>query len=193
MMGGHISQGGISGYACGLKLNNSGTFTNIATDFDDFTGAKAVAITIIKNGGITTHRFLGTRMEGNANNIYIKGSESGSHKFIGCVIGTATNNSVQDDAYYKSAFLACAGYKTDHKATSNIAVGATSVVITHYLSTTPNVINIMPTSNYTSGTKGNFWWVDTITSTQFTVHLMYSPTAIFYFTWEAKYMENLVG
>src|SRR4030042_1907464 len=190
MIGGHIGGGPLTGRAIGLYLNEAGTFVNYATDIDELGDDNQTAIVIRRATTATIHRFFGTRFEGNFNNIYI--INGGYHKFIGCVISPATNKSVQDSAWYKSEFIACSGYKTDHQKSTSMGTTVNSTVIIHYLSVTPNVINIMPTSNYTNSvTQSNIWWVSLVNSTSFTVNLAYKPSKTFTFTWEAKYMANL--
>ncbi len=71
--------------------------------------------------------------------------------------------------------------------TGVITSAATSVVITHGLPYTPTVldIRIVPTATTTSNT--GIWYIDTITSTQFTVNLKAAPGAsTFIFSWAVE-------
>ena len=76
-----------------------------------------------------------------------------------------------------------------NNGTCSITNAQTSVVVTHSLCVTPNIIMITPTSNTTNSVvTGNNWWVDTITSTQFTLHLAYKPNVTSTFMWKVEYV-----
>lgn len=79
------------------------------------------------------------------------------------------------------------GYVTEARGTGSIASGATTAVITHGLAYTPvaSEINISFTEN-PSNTAGTIW-IDTITSTQFTVNCENDPGASnLDFGWSAR-------
>lgn len=66
-------------------------------------------------------------------------------------------------------------YQDENKGTATIASGATTVVVTHKLGWTPTAeqVSVMLTNNPTVN-PGNIW-VDTITSTQFTINVRTDP------------------
>ncbi len=69
------------------------------------------------------------------------------------------------------------GYATENSGTATITNGTTSVVVTHGLDITPTLANISITlGENPSNDPGNIW-VDTFTSTQFTVNCRNDPGA----------------
>lgn len=67
------------------------------------------------------------------------------------------------------------GYVTENSGTATIANGNTSIVVTHGLATTPTRVQITPRENPTNAVS--FWWVDTLTATQFTININADPGA----------------
>lgn len=61
--------------------------------------------------------------------------------------------------------------------TATIASGATTAVVTHNLGIVPGVENIIITFNEQGTSDYGRWWVDTITSTQFTLNVSADPGA----------------
>jgi hypothetical protein len=76
------------------------------------------------------------------------------------------DNVVLDGTTYK---------KTAESGTATIASGSTSVVVNHGLATTPTRVLVTPRENPTNAVS--FWWVDTLTTTQFTIHVNTDPGA----------------
>jgi hypothetical protein len=64
--------------------------------------------------------------------------------------------------------------------TASIAASGTSVVVNHNLGLSPTMINVTP-----QGNVGNVW-VDTITSTQFTIHCSTAPASATVVSWHAR-------
>lgn len=67
------------------------------------------------------------------------------------------------------------GYTTEASGTATINNGTTSVVITHNLSTTPGVQHFSITFSESPSNDVGTPWVDTITSTQATIHVRNDP------------------
>lgn len=89
--------------------------------------------------------------------------------------GTSSGNQVRNNL----------GHTTENKGTATIANGTTSIAVTHGLSVTPSAGDVMvtPTGNLGSATK---FWVDTYTSTQFTIHVDVNPGTDVTFAWTAQ-------
>lgn len=76
------------------------------------------------------------------------------------------------------------GYKTENSGTATVLNATTSIVVSHGLATTPTRVQVTPTSNPTNPVS--FWWVDTLTTTQFTIHVNANPGASnLTFNWRA--------
>jgi hypothetical protein len=76
------------------------------------------------------------------------------------------------------------GYTTEKSGTDTIASASTSKAVTHGLSVTPAAGDIMVTPMESLG-NASFFWVDTYTSTQFTIHTNAAPGADTDFAWRA--------
>lgn len=80
------------------------------------------------------------------------------------------------------------GYATQSKGSANIAVGASTSVVTHGLPVTPSggCINVVPTQKLSSSGIAS-WWISAIGSTTFTVNSDVNvTTAAFTFEWNAR-------
>lgn len=69
------------------------------------------------------------------------------------------------------------GWVTENSGTGSIASGSTSAVITHGLSVTPAAKDIFVTFTENPTTDPGNIWIDTLTSTQFTVNVRTNPGA----------------
>lgn len=67
------------------------------------------------------------------------------------------------------------GYVTEISGSATVPNTATSVVVTHGLATTPTRVQITPRENPSNAIT--FWWVDTLTTTQFTINVDADPGA----------------
>ncbi|MDD5095176.1 MAG: right-handed parallel beta-helix repeat-containing protein [Dehalococcoidia bacterium] len=82
------------------------------------------------------------------------------------------------------------GYVTSNSGTATVASGGTSIVVNHGLVTTPTRVQITPRENPTNAVS--FWWVDTLTTTQFTIHVNADPGASnLDFDWRAVIGEGI--
>lgn len=110
---------------------------------------------------------------------------SNYNRFVHCYFwpayyGTATVSMVGANSQVKNNFY----YITENKGTAIVASGSTSIVVTHGLSITPNIQDIIvtPTNNPTNAVK---YWVSNITSTQFTINTSADPgTSTATFAWQ---------
>jgi parallel beta-helix repeat protein len=80
------------------------------------------------------------------------------------------------------------GYITESWGLARIAAGGTSIVVNHNLSATPTYKSCNPDGNitYSVAIDSQYWWIDTVTTTQFTIHLHYATVASVVFDWYAK-------
>lgn len=76
------------------------------------------------------------------------------------------------------------GFATEVSGTATIANGTTSIVVTHGLAVTPAAGDIVVTPTTTWGSMTQFY-IDTYTSTQFTIHSDADPTQDVGFLWKA--------
>lgn len=77
-----------------------------------------------------------------------------------------------------------AGYVTENSGTDTIPSASTSKVVTHGLAVTPAAGDVMVTPMESLG-NASFFWVDTYTSTQFTINTNAAPGADTDFAWKA--------
>ena len=77
------------------------------------------------------------------------------------------------------------GFVTENGGTATISNGSTSIVVSHGCDYTPSAedIDVHPIESLGSA---NFWWVDTITSTQFTIHVNADPGQDVDFKWSVR-------
>jgi len=77
------------------------------------------------------------------------------------------------------------GYVTENGGTATLPAASTSVVVNHGCDYTPDPedIDMHPISSL--GTA-SYWWVDTITSTQFTIHVDAAPGVDVDFKWSVR-------
>ena len=76
------------------------------------------------------------------------------------------------------------GYATENSGTATLVNGQTSIVVTHGLAVTPVAGDIMVTPMESLGSASEFY-IDTYTSTQFTIHVDSDPSADVDFAWKA--------
>ena len=74
------------------------------------------------------------------------------------------------------------GYVTKNSGTVTLLNGNTSVVVTHGMSYTPSAGHINVTPIETLNTA-SYYWVDTITATEFTINVDADPTQDVDFAW----------
>lgn len=67
------------------------------------------------------------------------------------------------------------GYVTENSGTATVANASTSIVVNHGLAATPTDIQISPAENPTNAVT--YWWVDTLTASNFTINVNADPGA----------------
>lgn len=81
------------------------------------------------------------------------------------------------------------GYATENSSTATVANTTTSIVVNHVLATTPTRVILTLTNNPTNDPQ--VYWVDTLTTTQFTIHTKVDPGATgAIFNWRATVGEG---
>ena len=76
------------------------------------------------------------------------------------------------------------GYTTENSGTATLANGSTSIAVNHGLDVTPSAGDIMVTPMGSLG-SASFFYIDTFTSTQFTIHTNADPGVNVDFAWKA--------
>lgn len=76
------------------------------------------------------------------------------------------------------------GFVTENSGTATLANGNTTIAVTHGLAVTPGVGDIMVTAIETLA-SASFFWITTLTSTQFTITVNTDPTQDVDFAWKA--------
>jgi hypothetical protein len=76
------------------------------------------------------------------------------------------------------------GWVTEAHGNASITSGNTTAVVTHGLSMTPTLEQISVTPQTSLGSAA-FYWISTVTSTQFTINLNANPAATVTFGWKA--------
>ena len=108
------------------------------------------------------------------------------------ILSTATNTVVRDSVLSNlvdngsgSKLFNVDGYVTENGGTATISNGSTSIVVSHGCDYTPSAedIDVHPIESLGSA---SFWWVDTITSTQFTIHVNADPGQDVDFKWSVR-------
>jgi hypothetical protein len=145
--------------------------------------------------GIGIDSVIGFTVVGNIMNSQFSGGSGTQFLFI----GTAATNGEVDDNAGSGTFAASAngsastritntpGWVNENTGTGTITAAVTSVVITHGLSKTPTLANIRVSLGILSTVDPGQIYIDTITSTQFTVHCRNAPGAsTLTFGWSAK-------
>lgn len=100
---------------------------------------------------------------------------SGPNVFIGNVVRDNTSGQMLINGGTGSIIARNVGFVTEARGTSNIPSGSTTKTITHGLSVTPNPANISVLFTEQGTNDYGRWWVDNVTSTQFTVNVSADP------------------
>jgi len=82
---------------------------------------------------------------------------------------------------YSSGYTNYPWYLTENSGTAIITSGSTSVTVDHGLAGTPTIVTVTPSADL-----GDVW-VDTLTSTQFTIHCDSAPSSNTTVYWYAEY------
>ena len=93
--------------------------------------------------------------------------------------GSITIESGADVSIYRNK-----GFVTENPGTATLLSGTTSIVVDHGLDVTPSAGDIMVTPIGSLG-SASFFYIDTYTDTQFTIHVNADPGANVDFAWKA--------
>lgn len=112
------------------------------------------------------------------NSIYCYDADSASNLASYNVLGQVPNTK-------KMRYRDNQGYGNLMRGTASIDPGVTSVVVNHQLPVKPTRVLVTLQGGNTSnvGTP----WIDTITSTQFTIHIPTAPLGVIILSWEASF------
>ena len=182
---------------------------------DDVTARTLVDFVSGSRNTLTNSRLYGSKLSSNAANLVGFGYSSAvgntvennilSHSFAAFhfFAGTAganyaRNNTVSDFNYYlldptNSPVSSLPyfkdsgnpGHVTENSGTATITDNTTSIAVNHGLAYTPVAGDIVVTPSTSLGVASKFW-VDTYTSTQFTIHVNIDPDASVGFVWLAR-------
>jgi hypothetical protein len=128
----------------------------------DTATAGVEGIRALKGASVHNVRFLNT----DTSRICVRGPQEAGYKFSYSGLVAVDGNPL---------FTSTLNYETNGSAT--IASGATSIAVTHGLIATPAASDITLTPTATTTTDPGNIWVDTITSTQFTIRCRVDPGA----------------
>lgn len=120
----------------------------------------------------------------NTNGIFFNGAFSDYNVTNNYIAGNGTNVTIGTPGS-NVVFAANEGFVTANKGTTTITSGNTSVIVSHGLGVTPASSDILVTAIKTLG-SASFFYVDTITSTQFTIHTNVNPAANVDFAWQIR-------
>jgi parallel beta-helix repeat protein len=146
---------------------------------------------ICKNGGgwgIVLENAANCLIEGNRlyDNQVVPTQDWGVYEYAASSNNTILNNDITDgfiapnSGIYRGGTGTIVrnnkGYITENSGTATIASGQTTIVVTHGLATTPTADDIMVNPTNGMGNASKFW-VNTLTSTQFTINVDVDPGA----------------
>lgn len=117
-------------------------------------------------GGAKQPRYAIGLSAGNNNN-WICGNDFSDGGKTAIVSDAGTGNTIRQNQ----------GWVTEASGTGSVTSGGTADVITHGLSVTPTAADISIVFSEDPTNTVSYWWVDTITSTQFTVNVDANPGA----------------
>lgn len=131
-------------------------------------------------GGWSGDRNLGETSQRQTDGIKFSGPDSFTRRIvIDGVDLTQNDDGIEGETNVDADLrvLNCLGYVNTNSGTGSITSGSTSDVITHGLDITPSAKNIIITLTENPTNTPGAIWVDTITSTQFTVNCENNPGA----------------
>ena len=129
---------------------------------------------IITNNIISRHISLNTTVFPRYG-ISLGGSSLDNVEIVNNIIRDWVTAAIYRDAGTNIMIRSNLGYVTENSGTATVLNTATSIVVSHGLATTPARVQITPRENPTNAVS--FWWVDTLTTTQFTIHVNADPGA----------------
>ena len=121
--------------------------------------------------------------------ISVETGASDNYSIIGCDVLTNLSGRINDGGSGATKTIyGNPGYKTSNSGGATIAVGNSSIAVTHNLSATPTVndIQVTPLSNL-GGSGVTYFWISAATSTTFTISVNTSVATVgINFSWAAR-------
>ena len=170
----------------GIKLQ---TATNCTVDRNFVTGCT-------DNIWVGTSSFYNTirnNIVRNATDDGIDETSSGNYNFItgnDVRFNTITGDKAIEHDGVNSIVNNNMGHTTENVGLATVTSGSVSLVVNHNCSITPFTIQLTPRGNLSGAGCDNGWWADTITATQFTIHVSCASgtlTSDIAFSWRADY------
>ena len=163
----------------GIKVYNASRVKILGNTCVDNTAA---GIDLNADAGEGNALVVGNLCEGN--NIGIALSSDYSYNVVAYnEVGGNTTKAINTSAT-TTRFSGNRGYATENSGTATILNTSTSTAVTHSLDVTPIAGDILVTPIETLN-NASFFWVDTLTSTQFTINVNADPGQDVDFAWKA--------
>ena len=176
------------GMYLGMRIVIGGTETKTITGFHSTTYV-TTPITVHLDTALTGNHSGGAAVVG-VGNTWGTGIQA-TYANGGTTSGISIRNNILDSSLTTAIYGFTAadyrnniGFVTENSGTDTLASAATTKVVTHGLAVTPVAGDIMVTPIESLGNAA-FFWVDTLTSTQFTIPLNAAPGADVDFAWKA--------
>jgi hypothetical protein len=174
-----IGDGGNGFDLARVKLNKNDLNVTAWGIFCDYSGASTSVLTdIIFDGNILDGGATGT------NGMILHTFPIASLNMRFNVIKNFSSNIINKDAGVVTTYCRNVGWATENSGTATLANGTTSIVVTHGLAVTPTAGDIVVAPIEAWGNMTQFY-IDTYTSTQFTIHADTNPGQDVDFAWKA--------
>ena len=176
MTGNYLGESGKNG----VLFNNTTVCTLIGNEFyQDDSHNTGLYSDVYLNSGCNRNIILGNQIEGASHskyNIYLGGTSSTTRNMISLNrLSGALSGSIKRQVSNTDIIRTNIGYTTENYGTCTITNGNT-ITVNHGLATQPRAITITPIGIFIS------YYVDSVTTTQFTLHINKTTTASFYWT-----------
>ena len=173
----------INNYIYGCSQNTTNTYSGVQMWIGDDVGSSdhnIIRNNIIFSDGANVQSY-GIKIDGDGSvhytNMVVEANQvwgSGTADFMLNLTSITAPRRIRDNV----------GYITENSGTATIANGSTSIAVDHGLSRNPHEGDIMVTPTGSLG-SASFFYVDTYTSTQFTIHVNTNPGQNVDFAWKA--------
>jgi hypothetical protein len=87
------------------------------------------------------------------------------------LVGCTASDPIVGDLHITGRYYS--DYVSQNQGVAIILSGTTSIIVNHGLSAAPITVEVTPMENPTNVVS--FWWVDTLTATQFTINVNTDP------------------
>lgn len=181
VIGNFITGGGAGVGQRAIRVGFSGSYNPVnvlvATNKIVWNGSECILIdcddTVVRENYVDG---LGNSING----IHVSVGFTGNHVIDNSVFRCTTNNII--DSSGVAEIKRNTGFVTENSGTATLLNGNTAIIVNHGCNYTPSAgdIQVHPIETLTNA---DFWWVDTITATQFTIHTDQDPGADVDFAW----------